>query len=281
VETAEGGGRSPVRQYARRFRKWIIGLVVVALGGVVVAFLQSGVQSGVNSLSHAVFDKGPAPPFTVQATLGPPANLDYCGGVGVNSWVFAQTSDKIRPPTEADVSDPATLTTWATVSGGVPADASFIRMTITGTGQETIVLQAMRVVVVKRKPVLRGTTVHFSGGCGGLTSSFFTTNLDRQPAGAVIAKSASSGPPEFKVIPSVPFPHQVSVTDPDQVDLELDSTTCTCDVYVLIDWKGPTTSGTLAVKDGHDKPFRVAASQQTAQVAFPDYEHHVWTVTNR
>ena len=253
----------------------------MALAGVLVAYLQSGVQSGVSSLSKAVFDKGPPPPFTVQATLGPPANLDYCGGVGVSDWVFARPADKIRPPTVADMSDPATLTTWATGAGGVPAGGSFLRMTISGTSQDAVVLQAMRVVVT-RKPVLRGTKVHFGGqGCGGLTSNFFTATVDRQPPGPVVAMSASTGPPDFQVIPAVPFPHQVSNSEPEQLYLELDATTCTCDVYVLIDWKAPTSSGTLAIKDGDGKPFRIAASQQAAQVVFPDPQHQAWTFNSR
>jgi hypothetical protein len=272
---------SSVRGYLRRFRKWIVAGLVAAIGGGIFAVVQSNVESGVKHLQHAVFDTGPAPPFTVAATLGPPANLDYCGGVGVVGWVFSQPSGGIRPPTVADVSDPSTLTAWAARSGGVPAGGSFVRMTITATSHDAIVLEAMRVVVVHRAPVRRGTTVEFSGGCGGLTSAFFTTNLDRQPPGAVVAKSASSGPPDFKPVAAVPFPHQVSASEPEELDLELDTATCTCDVYVLIDWNGPTASGTLAVKDHEGKPFRIAAAVHTAQISFPDYDHHAWRVSPR
>jgi hypothetical protein len=267
----------------RRFWKWIVAIVLVpTVGAVVAEYLKSGVDSGVKAVKHAVSsDSGPAPPFTVQATLGPPPNLDYCGGLGVTSWVFAQRTDRIRLPTAADEASPDTLTRWAARTGGVPADGSFIRMTFTATGPGAVVLQAMRVVVVNSHPLRRGASVYFSGGCGPLTSNFYAADLDRQPPGAVVAMGGTSGPPDFEEVPAAPFPLSFNGGTPESVYLELNTRTCTCDVYVAVDWQGPTSSGTLTIKDTGDRPFRIASAGRATETAFPDVRQHTWQVSKR
>jgi hypothetical protein len=245
----------------RRFRVWIAAAI---LGPVIAGLLVVFLTPGVDRAGHALFDSGPPPPFSVEATLGPPPNMDLCGGTGVTSWVFSQPATKLEPPSRGDMSDPALLAGWAAKAGGVPKAGSSLSMTITATGQDSVVLKAMRVAVVKRGPLLHGTLGYPAGGCGGgvLTPKYFSVDLDRDPPGPVIPKAGNTGPPDNKVIPPEHFPLTVSGSSPEQLYMELDTSACTCDVYVLLDWQAGNVNGTLAIKhDSHNAPFRVAAVQ--------------------
>jgi hypothetical protein len=272
TDVSEVGWTATFLKLVRRFWKWLLGLFIAALGAVIIA----NVQSGVTNVTHLVFDQGPKPPFTVDATLAPPPDLDFCAGAGVTSYVFLQPSDRIPVPTSTQLSSPDALQAWALASGGVPASGSMIRLTILGTSQQAVVIDALRLVVIKRQGPRSGAHVLFSGGCGGLAPIHFDANLDRDPPGPVTPEEGRSGPPSFGVLPAVPFPHQVSSSEPEELYLQLDTQKCTCDVYVLLDWKAPSAQGTLAIKaDSLGNPLMIASTEHGHAVIL-DQSNHRW-----
>jgi transcriptional regulator with XRE-family HTH domain len=155
------------------------------------------------------------------------------------------------PPAEADAEG------WVKALGAVPAKGQLVEVTFQGTGASTVVLQALHVRVVNRKPRLPWKTYHMADGCGGgASSASFEVDLDRsQP-------STRPTPGQHN------FPFKVSQSDPEV--LYVTGFTSSHDVtwYLELEWSSANSRGTLRIDD-HGRPFRTSATSSRGYYGYP------------
>lgn len=151
------------------------------------------------------------------------------------------------PPREQDAAG------WAGALGAVSADRQRVELTVQGTGEDTIVLQALHVRAMRTAAPLPWNNFAMAyrgiGGCGGgpVDVVTFDTNLD-------------SAQPAMTVQDGLPnFPYKASKSDPQQ--LVVVTRTHSHDVawYLELEWSSGTRHGTLRIDD-HGNPFRTSAA---------------------
>ncbi|MFJ6443928.1 helix-turn-helix domain-containing protein [Streptomyces sp. NPDC091649] len=152
------------------------------------------------------------------------------------------------PPAEADAA------AWAGALGAVHAGEMGVRITLQGRDERAVVLEALRIRVVERRPAAEGRVYRMSSGCGGaLTPRTFDVDLDApRPVARSVAGNDSGEP-----IAAVAFPYSVSVTDPEVLLLTGRTVGCDCDWYAELAWSSGGRSGTVRVDDG-GRPFRTS-----------------------
>ncbi|MFH9295102.1 helix-turn-helix domain-containing protein [Streptomyces sp. NPDC017520] len=152
------------------------------------------------------------------------------------------------PPLEADAAS------WAGALGAVHAGEAGVRITLQGKDERTVVLEALRIRVVERRPPAEGRVYRMSSGCGGaLTPRMFDVDLDApRPVARSVAGNDSGEP-----IEAVAFPYSVSVTDPEVLLITGRTVGCDCDWFAELTWSAGGRSGTVRVDDG-GRPFRTS-----------------------
>lgn len=186
-----------------------------------------------------------APPFTWTTD-------DHVWRYGCgHTYLVARTPDTVPPPPAEADAEP-----WAKALGAVHAGETGVRITLQGTGERAVVLEALRIRVVARREPAEGRVHRMSSGCGGaLTPRMFDVDLDAERPQARSVPGNDTGEP----IAPVSFPYRVSASDPEVFLVTGRAARCDCDWVGELRWSGGGRSGTVRIDDG-GRPFRTSGA---------------------
>lgn len=238
--------------FARRSWKWLIGVLLTALGLVVAGYIAEA--------NYWLRKKvtGPEQALSVVVTIKSPAR-DCEGQAG---WIFPVKPNKLPPWPNASSSEEE----WARQSGGIPASGNYITVTLQARGERTVVATDLRVEVLARRRPTAGTHP-ISGGCGGLTPTLFKAYLDTSP---IRVKPTAGRDSANKPIPPVALPHIISEKSPEQWQIAGITSSCDCKWVAYIDYTADGVRGEAKIDD-NGEPFRSVAVSRAA-VVVPDYD---------
>ncbi|GGS54208.1 helix-turn-helix domain-containing protein [Streptomyces griseoviridis] len=137
---------------------------------------------------------------------------------------------------------------WVTALGGVAADRQQVALTVQGTGEETVVLEALHVRVVGSGAPLGWNEYAMGVGCGGgVGTKSFDVSLDL------------GNPLATPVNGQRGFPYKVSESDPEVFYVNAHTNGHDVRWQLELDWSSGSRHGTIRIDD-HGKPFRTSAS---------------------
>jgi hypothetical protein len=187
--------------------------------------------------------------------------------VHIADYVIPRPVSNIGAPPnahEADPQDPGSSVRndparylWAHQLGGVDADESLVRLSISGTSSAATVLQQLRVRVIRCGPPLPGTLVSYTGLGDAIGTRFFSVVLDK-PLPTVQYYSTHQTPD-----PQQPFPLRVTDSIQEEFDVSAGVFHSDCDWDLLLDWTHGSRTGTTVISN-NGKPFRTTSSQSRA-----------------
>ncbi|MFJ8052899.1 helix-turn-helix domain-containing protein [Streptomyces luteogriseus] len=158
------------------------------------------------------------------------------------------------PPPEQDAPG------WVAANGAVPSGEQFLKLTVQGTGQETVVVKRLTVRMAgKRAPLAwNDYAMGYPGvGCGGgVPTRFFTVALDAARPGVVPEAGHAN------------FPFKVSESDPEVYYIRADASAYDVSWYLELAWSSGDRTGTLTVDD-HGRPFRTSGNNGRPAYEFP------------
>ncbi|MFF3686610.1 helix-turn-helix domain-containing protein [Streptomyces sp. NPDC002187] len=155
------------------------------------------------------------------------------------------------PPVEQDA--PA----WVGAHKAVTAGEQLVTLTVQGTGEETVVIESLKVRVVGKDMPLAWNDYVMGVGCGGgVPARPFTVALDAaQPI--VVAGAGQRD-----------FPYKVSESDPEVFRITADASAYDVTWNLELTWSSGERKGTLVVDDG-GKPFRTSGNNGRPAYEFP------------
>jgi hypothetical protein len=158
------------------------------------------------------------------------------------------------PPLEQDA--PA----WVGAMGAVPSGEQYLKVTVQGTGKETVVVDGLTVRMAgKRAPLAwNDYAMGYPGvGCGGnVPTRSFTVALDAARP-AVVPEAGHDD-----------FPFSVSESDPEVYYIRADASAYDVSWYLELSWSSGSRSGTLTVDD-RGRPFRTSGNNGRPAYEFP------------
>ncbi|MFI6371456.1 helix-turn-helix domain-containing protein [Streptomyces sp. NPDC050546] len=158
------------------------------------------------------------------------------------------------PPLEQDA--PA----WVAAAGAVPSGQQLLKLTVQGTGKETVVVDGLTVrMVAKRTPLAwNDYAMGYPGvGCGGgVPTRFFTVALDAARP-SVVPEAGHDD-----------FPFSVSQSDPEVYYVRADASAYDVSWYLELSWSSGSRQGTLTVDD-KGRPFRTSGNNGRPAYEFP------------
>ncbi|MFF9811436.1 helix-turn-helix domain-containing protein [Streptomyces coeruleorubidus] len=158
------------------------------------------------------------------------------------------------PPLEQDA--PA----WVGAMGAVPSGQQYLKITVQGTGKETVVVDGLTVRMAgKRAPLAwNDYAMGYPGvGCGGnVPTRSFTVALDAARPGVVPEAGHDD------------FPFSVSESDPEVYYIRADASAYDVSWYLELSWSSGGRSGTLTVDD-RGRPFRTSGNNGRPAYEFP------------
>lgn len=162
------------------------------------------------------------------------------------------------PPSESEARG------WVTALGGVAAGEQMVALTVQGTGEATVVLDALHVRVVTKSAPLAWNDFAMGIGCGGgVETKSFAVDLDAGSP-AVAAKAGQRD-----------FPYKVSESDPEVFYVFADSKAHDVSWYLELDWSSGAKKGTLRIDD-NGKPFRTSGNVGRPAYAYPLGDSEWW-----
>ncbi|MFE8967385.1 helix-turn-helix domain-containing protein [Streptomyces albogriseolus] len=149
---------------------------------------------------------------------------------------------------------------WVAAHGAVSSGQQYLRLTVQGTGPETVVVDGLTVRVAgKRAPLAwNDYAMAYPGvGCGGgVQTRAFAVSLD-------------SARPSLTPEPgNEDFPFKVSESDPEVYYLTASVSAYDVDWYLELKWSSGDRSGTLTVDD-EGRPFRTSGNKGRPAYEFP------------
>ncbi|MFD3916162.1 helix-turn-helix domain-containing protein [Streptomyces sp. NPDC058603] len=155
------------------------------------------------------------------------------------------------PPTEQDAPG------WVNALGGVASGGQFIELTVQGRSSDTVVLNALRVKIVKTDAPLPWNDYAMGVGCGGgVGTKSFAVNLDAARP-STVPKAGQRD-----------FPYKVSESDPEVYYVSATATARDVSWYLELEWTSGDRRGTLRVDD-NGKPFRTSGSEGRPSYDYP------------
>ncbi|MGQ5224832.1 helix-turn-helix domain-containing protein [Streptomyces sp. yara] len=221
------------------------------------------------SPSSSAEDKGPARTPAGSAPAGAPDGEGQMSGVPVTvradpyAWespcsqrylVDKPASGMKPPPLEEGAA------AWVAAHGAVSSGQQYLRLTVQGTGPETVVVDGLTVRVAgKRAPLAwNDYAMAYPGvGCGGgVQTRAFAVSLD-------------SARPSLAPEPgNDDFPFKVSESDPEVYYITASVSAYDVDWYLELKWSSGDRSGTLTVDD-EGRPFRTSGNKGRPAYEFP------------
>ncbi|KPI06684.1 helix-turn-helix domain protein [Actinobacteria bacterium OK074] len=167
------------------------------------------------------------------------------------------------PPSEDDARG------WVTALGGVASGEQWVRLTVQGTGKNTVVLEGLHVRVVdKNTPLAWNDYLMGVDGCGGgVETRHFNVDLD---AGRPLV-TPKAGQQDF--------PYKVSETDPEVYYVTANTQAHDVSWYLELDWSSGSRHGTVRVDD-NGQPFRTSANTDRPAYDYPLGYNDRWEVAD-
>ncbi|MFF1306702.1 helix-turn-helix domain-containing protein [Streptomyces sp. NPDC058307] len=194
-------------------------------------------------------DAGPATtgvPLTVD--VRPYVYEDPCS----QHFLVDSDPDKVGPPAPGEQDAPR----WAAAYGAVSSGEQRIALTVQGTGEETVVLNALHVRFLTKGAPLAWNDYSMGVGCGGgVGTKSFDIDLDNGSP-TVTAKNGQRD-----------FPYKVSESDPEVFYVTARTKAHDVRWDLSLDWSSGGRSGTVHLDDG-GRPFRTSAD-----VGRPGYDY--------
>ncbi|MDX3068410.1 transcriptional regulator, partial [Streptomyces sp. ND04-05B] len=184
-----------------------------------------------------------------------------------HDYVIDKAPRQVPPPPLPQDAAP-----WARSQGAVHGGRTLVDITVQGRTDTAVVLEALRVRVVKRSAPLQGT-VYFTGqGCGAdLDPRTFAVDLDEDRPVARPARGVEGG----TGTPARRMPYRVSAKDPEVLMIDARTVDCDCGWYLELDWSSQGRTGTTRIDD-HGTPFRTSGTKGLPQYW---YTNDGWTPT--
>ncbi|MFI6490498.1 helix-turn-helix domain-containing protein [Streptomyces sp. NPDC050564] len=155
------------------------------------------------------------------------------------------------PPNESDARG------WVTALGGVPGEEQMVALTVQGTGEATVVLDALHVRVVGKSAPLAWNDYAMGVGCGGgVETASFHVDLD---AGRPVT-TPKAGQRDF--------PYKVSESDPEVFYVFADARAHDVSWYLELDWSSGNRHGTVRIDD-KGKAFRTSGNAGRPAYDYP------------
>jgi hypothetical protein len=238
-------GRRPRRRPVRSIA--LAAALAIALSGLTTSAAGPSSGGGGSSASARTTPEPSAP-----APLTWTANSQLWQLDCDHDYVIAKPPQQVPPPPI-----PADAAVWAASLGAVHGRTTNLRISVQGRGSAAVVLEALHVRVVSRTTpaARRGIAYSTYEGCGAiLVPRYFSVNLD---AHRPLARSMPGNDPD-RPTPAIDFPYQVSLREPEVLQLSARTESCTCDWYLELDWSSQGRTGTVRIDD-HGRPFRTTS----------------------
>lgn len=166
-------------------------------------------------------------------------------------YLVDQDAGSVPPPPD----NPKTSRGWAKVLGGVDGGTMMLEITVQGTSEQAVVLNALRVRVLSQRAPLQHSAFSMGEGCGStIEPQSFKVDLDdSRPTLVPVAGMQADGP-----VPAKNFPFRVTASDVEVFDIEAHVEGHDVSWVLELDWSSGGRTGTLVVNDG-GKPFRTSS----------------------
>ncbi|MGW5865721.1 helix-turn-helix domain-containing protein [Streptomyces sp. NPDC055239] len=169
------------------------------------------------------------------------------------------------PPNEQDAPG------WVSANGAVSARDQTVKLTVQGTGKDTVVLESLHVRVAGTSAPLAWNNYkmgYLGVGCGGkVPQHSFGVNLD------------ASVPRPTPLEGDSGFPYTVSASDPEAFYINATANTRYVRWYLELEWSSGSRHGTVRIDDT-GKPFATSGDKGRSVYAF-SLNSKKWTKTNR
>ncbi|GHA70113.1 helix-turn-helix domain-containing protein [Streptomyces termitum] len=154
---------------------------------------------------------------------------------------------------------PADARRWAAARGAVDGGETLVRVSVQGTGDAAVVLQALHVRVVGRAAPLPWPAYRMDQGCGGaVTPRLLDVDLDRpRPVARPVDGFDASGQ-EGRTLPAVSFPYAVTAAGPEELLVAARTAGCDCRWFLELEWSAAGRRGTVRIGDEGGRPFRTS-----------------------
>lgn len=226
-------------------------------------------SSAAASPSSPAKDKGPARTPAGSAPAGAPSGEGQKSGVPVTvraepyAWESPCSQRYLADKPASEMKPPPLeegAAAWVAAHGAVSSGQQYLRLTVQGTGPETVVVDGLTVRVAgKRAPLAwNDYAMAYPGvGCGGgVQTRAFAVSLD-------------SARPSLTPEPgNEDFPFKVSESDPEVYYLTASVSAYDVDWYLELKWSSGDRSGTLTVDD-EGRPFRTSGNKGRPAYEFP------------
>ncbi|MFI0506485.1 helix-turn-helix domain-containing protein [Streptomyces albogriseolus] len=221
------------------------------------------------SPSSSAKDKGPARTPAGSAPAGAPSGEGQKSGVPVTvqaepyAWESPCSQRYLADKPASEMKPPPLeegAAAWVAAHGAVSSGQQYLRLTVQGTGPETVVVDGLTVRVAgKRAPLAwNDFAMAYPGvGCGGgVRTRAFAVSLD-------------SARPSLTPEPgNEDFPFKVSESDPEVYYITASVSAYDVDWYLELKWSSGDRSGTLTVDD-EGRPFRTSGNEGRPAYEFP------------
>ncbi|MGW4149882.1 helix-turn-helix domain-containing protein [Streptomyces albogriseolus] len=229
----------------------------------------SSAAASPSSPSSPAKDKGPARTPAGSAPAGAPSGEGQKSGVPVTvraepyAWESPCSQRYLADKPASEMKPPPLeegAAAWVAAHGAVSSGQQYLRLTVQGTGPETVVVDGLTVRVAgKRAPLAwNDYAMAYPGvGCGGgVQTRAFAVSLD-------------SARPSLTPEPgNEDFPFKVSESDPEVYYLTASVSAYDVDWYLELKWSSGDRSGTLTVDD-EGRPFRTSGNKGRPAYEFP------------
>lgn len=169
------------------------------------------------------------------------------------------------PPNEQD--SPG----WVSANGAVSARDQTVKLTVQGTGKDTVVLESLHVRVAGTSAPLAWNTYkmgYLGVGCGGrVPQHSFDLDLDASVPRPNPQSAADN------------FPYKVSASDPEAFYINATANTRYVRWYLELEWSSGNRQGVVRIDDA-GKPFATSGDRSRPVYAF-SLNSKKWTKTNR
>ncbi|MFE6282680.1 helix-turn-helix domain-containing protein [Streptomyces sp. NPDC057877] len=146
---------------------------------------------------------------------------------------------------------------WAAAYGAVSSGEQRVALTVQGTGEDTVVLEALHVRVLTKGAPLAWNDYSMGVGCGGsVETKSFDIALDRGSP----TVTAQNGQRDF--------PYQVSESDPEVFYITAHSTAHDVRWDLTLTWSSGPRRGTVHIDNG-GTPFRTSANADRPGYDYP------------
>ncbi|MGX1271597.1 helix-turn-helix domain-containing protein [Streptomyces phaeoluteigriseus] len=197
----------------------------------------------------AVEDTSGTPPLAVS--VRPYAWQSPCD----QRYLIDREPGRVEPP-PVEQGAPA----WVAAHGAVASGEQYLEVTVQGTGEETVVVDGLKVRTVQKRTPLAWNdyAMGYPGvGCGGgVPTRYFTVALDAARP-AVVAEAGHAD-----------FPFKVSESDPEVYYISADASAYDVSWTLELSWSSGSRHGTLTVDD-EGRPFRTSGNNGRPAYEFP------------